>query len=325
MHKTQVHTPVVLTVFNRPDVVRRVFATIRNARPTKLFLIADGPRTADERALCEAARAEVAVVDWECDVYTNFSETNMGAKYRLSTGITWVFEHVDRAIILEHDCLPHPDFFPYCGELLEKFIDDERIMHINGDNFHANNTKFVCNESYFFSNIPHSWGWATWRRAWKHYDVELSLWPEVAEKKLLSRIFTDPAVAAHWEYLFSQYHAKKIESWDGQWGFACFINRGLCITPTKNLISNIGFGPGALTTTDPSSELAHLPTEALPLPLNHPNILLPDLDADAYIYRNFFKINYYWTQRVLWHSKQQVPQLYTWVRSIYRSIFGYKS
>src|SRR5580700_9379844 len=100
----------------------------------------------------------------------------MGAKMRLATGITWVFEHVDRAIILEHDCLPDPTFFRFCEELLEKYKDDERVMHISGTNFQAGNKRFDCRESYYFSLVPQIWGFATWARAWKHYDVAMKRW-----------------------------------------------------------------------------------------------------------------------------------------------------
>ncbi len=173
-HQYRTISPVVLTLFNNPESVRRVFAAIRNAQPPQLFLIADAGRNEDEQRLVEECKQIAEDVDWHCNVFMNYATHNMGAKDRLATGITWVFESVDRAIILEHDCLPDPSFFRFCDELLEKYKDDERVMHISGNNFQQHNAHFKCEESYYFSRIPHIWGFATWRRAWKYYDVNVS-------------------------------------------------------------------------------------------------------------------------------------------------------
>ena len=161
-----IHTPVAFIIFNRPEQTRRVFDQIKKARPAKLFIIADGPRTEAEREKCKEARAVVDDVDWKCEVYKKYEE-ELGVKYAPPTGISWVFEHVNQAIILEDDCVPDQSFFLYCQELLERYKDDERVMSISGNNFQQKNI-IDCPESYYFSVLPHIWGWATWRRAWRH-------------------------------------------------------------------------------------------------------------------------------------------------------------
>ena len=130
-------TPVVFIIFSRPDLTARVFAEIARARPEKLLVIADGPRPdrEGEDAKCAATRAIIERVDWPCEILKNYSNVNLGCGHRPATGLRWVFEQVEEAIILEDDCVPHPTFFRFCEELLEHYRDDERVMHISGDNF----------------------------------------------------------------------------------------------------------------------------------------------------------------------------------------------
>ncbi len=179
-------TPVALVVFNRPDVTRLVVEAVRQAKPPILLVVADGPRRPDEVARCDEVRAIVLdAVDWECDVRTNFADANLGCRRRVSSGLDWVFDEVPEAIVLEDDCLPVPSFFTYCDALLDRYRDDERVMHIGGMQLSPTGR---CSASYRFSRFTHVWGWATWRRAWQHYDVAMGGWPEFAEARgLLDR------------------------------------------------------------------------------------------------------------------------------------------
>ena len=322
--ETSFTAPIAFMVFNRPDKTRRVFAEIRKARPVELFIIADGPRNDAEREKCNMVRAIVKEVDWPCEVHTNFSETNLGCKNRIALGISWVFEYTDRAIFLEDDCVPDQSFFPYCAELLERYKDDNRVMHISGDNFQANNPLFVCDESYYFSLIPHIWGWATWRRAWKYYDVNISLWPKAEQEHWMEGVFIDQAVADRWEYKFRQYYKQLINSWDGQWAFTVLVNHGLAINPRTNLITNIGFDAEAthlstvITTT--KNHLAGIPTYSLVTPLVHPQSFVINAGADAYSQREVFDVNKMFTQKVLWFFKSNFPALYSPSRKMWRLI-----
>nr|MBA3765731.1 glycosyltransferase family 2 protein [Acidobacteriota bacterium] len=175
------NVPVALIIFNRADTTARVLAEIAKARPSKLLVIADGPRAdhPDDAEKCLAARAAIDRVNWDCEVLTNYSEVNLGCGARPSSGLDWVFENVAEAIILEDDCLPHPTFFPFCAELLERHRDDERVMMISGDNFQFGRKR--TQYSYYFSRYTHTWGWATWRRAWRYFDREIKLWPALRE------------------------------------------------------------------------------------------------------------------------------------------------
>ena len=167
------NTPSVLfVIFRRPEATARVFEAIRRARPSRLFVAADGPRPGrqDEAELCRQTRAVVERVDWPCQVVTRFQETNQGIKEGVTGAISWFFSQVDEGIILEDDCLPHPDFFPYCAALLKQYRDDERVFHVGGNNFQPKSR--VMAESYYFSRYNHIWGWATWKRAWDRYRAE---------------------------------------------------------------------------------------------------------------------------------------------------------
>ena len=284
-------TPVAFIIFNRPDLTERVFATIARARPDKLFVIADGPRPGFDGDLerCAAARAIVEKVDWPCDVSRNYSEINLGCARRCATGLQWVFEQVDEAIILEDDCMPAPAFFPYCEELLARYCSDERVMHISGNQLvpPRSPTPF----SYSFSRYPLSWGWATWRRAFRHYDYQIALWPRLRESRWLSDMLGgDERAVALWTRIFDVHFASidNVTTWDFQWVFACWVQSGLCILPNVNLVSNLGFGAGASHTTNATDRLANLPAGELRFPLRHPDHLVRDMERDTLIFQEIF-------------------------------------
>jgi hypothetical protein len=186
MSNFQIKTPVAFLVFNCPDTTIRVFEEIRCARPPKLLVVADGPRAdrPGEADKCQAVRAVIETVDWPCEVLKNYSDVNLGCKIRVSSGLDWVFEQVEEAIILEGDCLPHPTFFRFCEELLETYRDDERIGMISGDNFQFGRKR--GDASYYFSRYNHIWGWASWRRAWQHYDRNMAIWPKFRDDHWLN-------------------------------------------------------------------------------------------------------------------------------------------
>jgi hypothetical protein len=280
-------TPIALIMFNRPETTRRVFAEIARAKPRKLFVIADGPR-ADHPAdveKCAATRAIINDVDWRCEVLTDYSEVNLGCKVRPSTGISWVLEQVEEAIFLEDDCLPHPTFFRYCAELLERYRDDERVMMISGDNFQDGQSRTAS--SYYFSRYVHCWGWASWRRAWRHFDVELKLWPVLRETSWLLDILGDEESALYWRAIFDAVFEGRInKAWDYQWLFACWAQNGLAITPDVNQVSNIGFGDDA--THVASNSMINLPVAEMEFPLRHPPFMVRHREADQFNFKHLF-------------------------------------
>ena len=280
--------PVALIVFNRPDTTARVFAEVARARPAKLFVIADGPRAerSDEAGRCRAVRNIVQRVDWPCELITNFSEQNLGCKRRLSSGLDWLFSQTEEAIILEDDCVPHPAFFRFADELLERYRHEPRVAQICGVNFRER--RDIPADSYYFSRYPHIWGWASWRRAWRHYDVEMRSWPELRETRWLPRALGDSRQAAYWQRRFDRVHAGQIDTWDYQWTFACWKNDLVSIIPQSNLISNVGFGRDATHTRRKGSPLADLPAAGVEFPLRHPPSITRDPQQDDLTDAMFF-------------------------------------
>ncbi|MCP3981379.1 MAG: glycosyltransferase family 2 protein [bacterium] len=280
-----VKAPVALVLFNRPDTTRPVFEAIRAARPPKLLLIADGPRPdrPEDAEGCAAARAVVENVDWDCEVLRNYADENLGCGKRPASGIDWVFENVDRAILMEDDCVPHPSFFRYCDELLERYADDERIAQISGHNFQFGNRRGPY--SYFFSrhNICLG-GFATWRRAWNHFDFEVRGWPELRDIGWLADFLVDQRGVDHWTPLFDRAHAAAGEAdyWDYQWTFACWAQHGISILPNPTLLSNIGFGDHATHTKSSDHKLANLNLEEMTFPMTHPPHVVPHAEADRF-------------------------------------------
>lgn len=279
------HTPVALIIFNRPDTTAQVFAEIAKAKPQKLLVIADGPRPdrPGEAAKCAAARAIVDRVDWECELLKNYSDVNLGCGRRPATGISWVFEQVEEAIILEDDCIPHPSFFRFCEELLEKYRDDERVMHIAGNNFLFGRKAIPF--SYVFSSHNLSWGWASWRRAWQHHHMEVKLWPMLRDGCWLLDTLGDLLAAQFYAKVFDKAYgsAGSIDYWDYQWSFACWAQNGLSILPGTTLVSNVGFGKDATHTIGTGDRRAYLPTTEVLFPLKHPPYVLPDKEVDRII------------------------------------------
>lgn len=273
------NTPVAFLIFNRPELTGTVFREIARAKPKKLLLVADGPRTPEEAERCERARSVIEDIDWDCEVLSNFSEENLGCKRRISSGLDWVFSEVEEAIILEDDCLPAPSFFHFCEEMLERYRYDERIMHISGDNFQGGQSR--THYSYYFSRYVHVWGWASWRRAWKHYDVDMKTWPEL--KEMICSLMADPFEKAYWLDVLGRVHAGSIDTWDYQWLYACWSQSGLSIIPNANLISNIGFSSDATHTHEENHHAARLPVSDI-WEIIHPQFVVKQRQADDYTF-----------------------------------------
>lgn len=281
-------TPVAFFIFNRPDLTLRVFERIRDAKPQKLFIIADGARFPEEENKCKEARNIVEKIDWDCEVLTAFSDVNLGCKLRLSSGLDWVFSKVDEAIILEDDCLPDPTFFKFCSELLEYYRNDERVMMISGDNFCLGNQR--THYSYYFSRYINVWGWATWKRAWQYYDREMKLWSEIRDGKWLQDIFNDKKTVDYWHENLQKVYDGEIDTWDYQWFFACWVRGSYSIVPTKNLVSNIGFGIDATHTVWTKSKSNSIPTQPIQFPIYHPPFLIQDLKSDRFFQNEFLDL-----------------------------------
>lgn len=285
---TSFKTPVVFFIFNRPDLTEIVFKAIAQAKPQKLFVIADGPRFPEDVEKCEKTRAIIETIDWDCKVFTHFSEHNLGCGWRIASGIDWVFSQVEEAIFFEDDTLPTPSFFHFCQTMLERYRDDERVMHINGDNFvNQDRTSY----SYYFSKYMHCWGWASWRRAWKHFDYYMKTWSEFKKAGLLKYICKNRYEERYWRGVFDQMYEdpQLMNAWDFQWMYAIWSQGGLVIAPNKNLISNLGFNRSDAVHTygnDPRSRLATTDIWEV----SHPPFVVSNWEADRRTFDHIFRV-----------------------------------
>jgi len=298
-------TPVAFIIFNRPETTMQVFEVIRKVKPETLLVIADGPRQQKEGEMgkCEETRKIIDSIDWECNLIKNYSDVNLGCKKRLSGGIDWVFNQFEEAIFLEDDCLPDISFFQFCQSLLEHYRDDEIIMNISGINFQFG--KNSNGYSYYYSQFVHVWGWASWKRAWQHYDPEMKQWPEVKRQNLLDKYFNSPRAKKYWCSEFDRTFNGKIDTWDHQWTYACWLKNGLNIIPNVNLVSNIGFGTGAVHTIDSLSEFANIPFSKINFLLKHPSSIERNVEADNYTQE------YHFSHSLIYRIKIKVKKLFS--------------
>lgn len=278
MIKSPLTTPILFLIFNRPDITEKVFNEIRKAKPTRLFIASDGPRenNINDQKLCYLTKKIVKKVDWKCQVFTNFRDKNLGCKLAVSSAINWFFKNVEAGIILEDDCLPNQSFFWFCQELLERYKNDERIMMISGSCLPINQTKRKV--SYYFSKIAGIWGWATWRRAWKHYDSYPKDFKKFIIQEQIKNIFNDRVTRSFWVAKISQA-IKGGKSWAFLWAYTLLKQNGLCICPTDNLVSNIGFGSDASNAKHQNSVFAKLRTKQINK-IIHPTFIVPNMNAD---------------------------------------------
>lgn len=281
MNDYKTKSPVLFLIFNRPDVTEQVFEQIKKMQPEKLYVAADGPRKdkPKEEELCSETRSIINKIDWNCEVKTLFRDENLGCKYAVSSAINWFFENEEEGIILEDDCLPSDDFFIFCDAMLEKYRYDTRIRHIGGSNLQMGQKH--GQDSYYFSNLTHVWGWASWQRAWKDYNVELTKYKDIDVESSFKMIFNDNIIAASLKYIFNKVLVNEIDTWDYQWTIANLFNNGLSIIPNVNLISNIGFREDATHTIHVDDSFSNLKTEKL-LEITHPLLVLPCKTADFF-------------------------------------------
>jgi len=280
-----IESPVALFIYNRPELTREMFKRVASARPHRLLIVADGAKNEQDDRLCSESREMVSEIRWNCDVDTLYADVNMGCGARISSGLDWVFSHVDEAIILEDDCIPHETFFSFCSELLDRYRDEPEVMCINGTNFQSGirRTPF----SYHFSRYCSSWGWATWARAWRLYDYRLNSWPEFAASDDFSELFEYKKEELFWRNLLDKMYLtpEDVNTWDHQWNYCCWKNGGLAIEPEINMVENRGFGSEDSTHTNSSRSdwVPVLNSYGIPT-LTHPGEISRCLEADSHIF-----------------------------------------
>ncbi len=281
-------SPILFLIFNRPALTIRVFDEIRKSKPSRLYIAADGPRDQiqNEDKVCQLAREVSNNVDWDCNVKLLFRKDNLGCKYAVSSAIDWFFQNEEQGIILEDDCLPNQDFFRFCDQMLDFYKTDTRIYHIGGSNLQMGNKR--GDDSYYFSNLTHVWGWASWRRAWKDYDVELKIYKNLNTEKAFNIIFDDAHLSKSWNSIFNKLLENKIDTWDFQWAITNMFNNGLSIIPNSNLITNIGFGENATHTHNVDDDFSNLLAINMDANILHPILFLPHKEADKFTLKKEF-------------------------------------
>ena len=286
--------PVLLTIFNRPDLTRKVMDNLRNIKPKRLFVAADGPRPDRPQDIerCQLARQEAVAVDWPCEITTRFLDENLSVDPAVSSAINWFFEQVEFGIILEDDCIVHPDFFTLCGELFVRYADDLRIMQVSSlSPYEAREHPY---DYHFSRTFRCSGGWGTWRRAWKYFNSDMRRYGDAEALEIMKAYHSD-------YYKLLWLHKKLVEiksgdffypwwsHWDYQWNLVCASQNGLCIVPEQNLMENIGFDDDSTHTVNITPVFENLRTHSLDFPIRHPDFVHSDSQPERELGNRIFK------------------------------------
>lgn len=290
LKKVMLKTSVVYICFNRPSITKKTFEKIRSQKPKKLFLIMDGPRLGNKKDLknCKQVKKIICKIDWKCKVYKNFSINNLGLKKRVISGLNWVFEKVDKAIILEDDCYPSNDFFYFCETLLNFYEKNKRISIITGNNFQ---TKPINSDSYYFSKYSHIWGWATWKRTWKLFNDNDKNIEKFLKSKKFQKISKIRAEQNYWKNMFDQIKNGSLKSWAYYFLLNIWEKGGLTVTPNFNLIENLGISSNSSSNKIDSNLKISITKTKLNVSLAHPKSIMVNENADNQVFYSIYKKN----------------------------------
>ena len=285
MESRQIIAPVLLIGFNRPDTMQQVFNAVRLAKPRRLYYAVDGPRKGkNEDELVQQVRDIVKQVDWLCEVHTLMREDNVGCGFGPANAITWAFENEDRLIVLEDDCVPSQSFFYFCDEMLERYKDDTRVNIISGRS-HWHGSHFFKKYDYLFTHYAHTWGWATWKRAWDQFDIYMSDVSDFLEDGGAVNILPTKALGGKVNSNLKKKRetiAQEVtHSWDTQWSYTR-LKMGLGIVPAHNLIHNIG----DIGTHSNATVNKDMPAEEMPDNLRHPHFVMVNREYEFFHYKN---------------------------------------
>lgn len=292
------NVPILLVIFKRKDAALKTLQAIKTVKPAKLYIAADGARETVEGELEKVEDTRQAIldaIDWECEVKTRFSEKNQGCANGVYNAINWLFDHEDRGIVIEDDCVMQNCFFKFTEELLERYKDDNRIGMICGANY-AEQTSIP--DSYVFSRYKSCHGWATWKRAWKLMDMEMSWRKSPYSKSVIGNMGYHSKDKHYWNYRLKAIDLNDVSAWDWQWYFTLAANNMLAIIPKYMLTTNIGFGKDATHTTSHATK-QYISSKSLEFPLQHPRYVIP--------YEPFEKAFYKGNNTLLNSIKQLIP------------------
>ena len=292
--------PVALFIYNRPETTRAVFDRIAEARPSRLYVVADGPKddVPEDPERCRRAR-EVVDVDWDCEVFWNTADSNLGLKQRTVTGLDWVFDREEQIIFLEDDVVPSDSCFRFLSEMLDRYREDNRVMNVTGYNRLGTWKDDV--QDYHFSYYPAVWGSGMWRRVWKQYDPEMALWDSRKVRERIRDVLADNDQFEHRKHQYQKARCGDLDSWSIPYGFMTLRNSGLSVVPSRNLVTNIGYGERATHTTrnDPEYDERF----ELKFPIKNNPFVAVDREYDRRVYEQKRRLT-------LFERLRRIPQLY---------------
>jgi hypothetical protein len=271
--------PILFLIYKNPKITKLTFNQIKKIKPTILFISADGPASDKDREECKLTRKIIEEIDWPCKVEIKFHSTNLGLKKAVSSGISWFFSKVAEGIILEYDCFPNMDFFYFCQEMLKRYRRDNNIFSISGSNLQGG--VWRGDGDYYYSHFFGCWGWATWRRSWRHWSPNLSRFEIFESQNLIRNILLDPKISNSYMRILSDVHSGRNKTtWSFCFEYAQICQGSLSVVPNRNLISNIGFGSHATHAKNVNHPIANIPTAPLQN-FQKPSFKIADLEADT--------------------------------------------
>tara|TARA_X000000950_G_scaffold45778_1_gene52125 strand:- start:14644 stop:15573 length:930 start_codon:yes stop_codon:yes gene_type:complete len=286
----QLTTPILFLTYKRIDTSLRVFESIKKAKPKKLYFVSNAPSSDNSEELIKISKVRSLVdsIDWDCKVITLFRETHLEVKESISSSIDWFFTMEEKGIILEDDCVPSQTFYSFCQELLNYYEDDNQVFSICGS-CHYTDSNLPIN-GYSFSNHTYIWGWATWKRAWLKYDINMKDWPKFKRSQSYKSKFRNRIIRYYWTNIFNKVYDNHIKTWDYQWLYSTWFNNGLSIIPNVNLVSNVGFGNDSIFTHDKNSIDSEMKVSNFDLPLKHEKKKNKNLIEQKFVEKFVYKI-----------------------------------
>ena len=285
MKSYKVQNPILIRFFNRPGKLKKLMKVIKKVRPSKLYILSDGPRNEQDMKLVDEARLIVSNIDWTCTVKKKFLKKNLGGPLAGYRGIRWFFNSVHQGIILEDDNIPNISFFKFCDELLEYYKNDIRVGSITGNNFQ--NGKCRGNSSYYFSKYMHCWGFASWRRSFSNWKLVPKEWLKIKKLLLKNDSYYDEHEKKYWEKIFYNLCSSKKIHWDYSLLLHFWRKKYLTITPNSNLVSNIGFDKDATNTKLKYSKFSNMKVNNIGK-LKYPKMVMRNIEADKWTFDHHY-------------------------------------
>ena len=239
--KSEVETPILILGFNRPEDMRRLIEALRLIKPMRIYFAVDGPRNhiEGEKERVLATQNLIKEFNWPSKIESRFLETNAGCKIAISSAINWFFEKEDYGIILEDDCIPTLEFITFATRMLDKYKNEEQVMHISANSFFPDLPDFEFN--HYFSKLPGVWGWATWKRAWNKFEFNTQFDSTINADELITEFYQNKAISKWFIRYYHESLSPNASAWSPHWIFSMIRNNGLSVTPMANLVRNIGF------------------------------------------------------------------------------------